>query len=122
MPRANQTATSFSRGTGLGLRHRRAGHDFLALGKIHQELARDRLQQFALWRKATRCFAVDQAPASSSGFLHARGLLAHGIERLANHRRTHAHGAQIANLFDFQEIGKRIGFGRRYQADPLPVG
>ena len=63
-----------------------------------------------------------RAPASSRGFSTPDGLLAHGIERLANDCRTHAHGAQVADFLDFQEIGKGIGLGGRDQAIPLPVG
>src|ERR1035438_10025092 len=108
-------------GTGLGLWHGRGGQDFLALGKIHQELTCDRLQQPALVAESHAVLRRRGSTGLEQGFLHARSLLAHGIERLANHRRTDAHGAQVANLFDFQEIGKRIGFGRRYQAHPLPI-
>ena len=52
---------------------------------------------------------------------HARSLLAHGVERLADHRRAHAHRAQVANFLDFEQIGKRIGFGGRNQPCALPV-
>ena len=34
--------------SGLGSRNGRAGYDFLALGKIHQKLSGDWLQQFAV--------------------------------------------------------------------------
>src|SRR5437764_5282481 len=52
--------------SGLGARHRCSGHNFLALGKIHKELARNRLQQFALMTKryavlgSRRCSSFEQ--------------------------------------------------------------
>jgi len=69
--------------TGSRLGHRSAGQDILALGKIHEELTRDRLQQPALMAERHAMLCSRPRSGFEQRLLHARGLLAHGIERLA---------------------------------------
>ena len=53
--------------------------------------------------------------------LHARHLLQHGIERLANHRRAYFFRAQVAYFLDLQEIEKRIILGGGNQSGFFPT-
>ena len=91
---------------GRGPRNRRGGHDFLSLGEIHEELAGNWLEQNAVVTEGDSVFLRGPSARFEQGLFHARRLLAHRIQRFADHRRAHIHGAEIANFFDFEQIGK----------------
>ena len=121
MPRANHTATSFSRGLGSDFGTGVLVKTFSRSEKSIRNCPAIGSSSLPWWRKATRCFAVDQAPASSSGFSTPEACLrmASSDWRMIAGRTLMAH--RVANLFNFQEIGKRIGLGERYQTYTLPV-
>ena len=52
--------------------------------------------------------------------LHARGLLLHGCEGLANLNGTNVPRAQIANFFHLQKIEEGVAFSGRKKSRPLP--
>ena len=52
---------------------------------------------------------------------HAGSLLLHGFERLANHGGTHAHGTEVADFLDLQQVGEGIGRRGDDNARTLPV-
>jgi hypothetical protein len=114
-------ALSFAR-SGLVPWDRRAGDNFFSLRKIHEELAGNRLEQLAIVAEGYAMLASRPRTGFAQRLLDARGLFAHGIERLANNGWTNVHGAEIANLFDFQQVRERIGLGRSCQTNALPVG
>jgi len=96
--------------SGFGLWDRSARDDFLASGEIHYKLSGDGLEEFAL---VTEGDAVMLGGGGSSGLdqrvTHAGGLLLHGFERLADYGRANPHGAEVANFFDLEQIGERVG-------------
>ena len=65
---------------GLILSYRGAGQHFLPFGKIHQELAGDRLQQTPFVTEGHPMLRSRQCPRLKQRILHARSLFAHGIE------------------------------------------
>lgn len=52
--------------------------------------------------------------------LHPGNLALHGIERSANHRRSHLLSAKFAQLPDLKKIVKGITFGDSDQSSTLP--
>ena len=83
-----------------------AGHNFLALGKIHQELSRDGLQQLAAMTEGDPTLRRGRSGCFQQRILQPGRLLPHRVEGLTNHVGPHTHRTQIANLFYFQQVGE----------------
>ena len=101
----------------LGRRLRRHNS---ARQEVHDELAAHGLHGAALMAEG-----YPGAEPKSSGFeqriLHARHLLQHGLQRLADDGGTHPLGAQVAHFFELQEIKERIRGRLGYQPSLLPA-
>src|SRR5713101_3559153 len=53
--------------------------------------------------------------------LHARDLLQHCVERLADYSGPHFSRAKVANLFYLEKVKKGIAFGGGYQSGFFPT-
>src|SRR5271157_2942939 len=116
-------ASSEQFGRGLELRNRldlASGDDGAHRSKIHQELTGDGLERTAIVTEGhTRSHIV--GTRFQQRIFHAGHLPLHGLQRLANDRRTHPLAEKIANFLDLEEIvpSKNIADGNN--AGSLPA-
>jgi len=110
-------------GSGFGRWDGSAGNDFFARSEVHYKLPGDGLEQAPFMTESN---SMMFGGGGSSGFdqrvTHAGSLLLHGLERFADDGRAHAHGAEVADFLDFQQVGKRISGAGRDEPGALPVG
>ena len=93
---------------GLRPGNRSGGHYFLAFGKVHKKLPGDRLQQLAFVAERYPVLGGGTGTGFKQRIFHPDGPLPHGVQRLPDHIGPHIIFAQVANLFDFQQVGERI--------------
>jgi len=95
------------------------GLNYLALVEVHYELAGERFNRRTLMAEH------DAGLAGECAHFHQRvfhtGDLAHGAQRFKDHGGANALGAEIAELFDLQEIKEGIGIRRGQQTGFFPA-
>ena len=94
----------------------------LAGRKVEYELTSDRFQKLSVMTESHPMMTGAECAGFEQRVLHARGLLLHSCQRLANLHWTHMTGTQIADFFHLQEIEKSVALRRREQASPFPSG
>ena len=82
------------------------------IGKVQQELTGDGFDRMALMT-ITHAGANTKGAGFEEGVLHASHLLLHGLQRLADCRRTYPFGAQVADFRELKQIkeGETVGNG-----------
>ncbi len=91
-----------------------------AVSKVHYKLPGQ-----GFHRSAAVAIDDPRSPRKRAGLqqriLHARNLLLHGAQGIANHGRTHLFSAQVAQFLDLQEIKKGIELSDWKQSGFLPA-
>ena len=82
----------------------------------------DGLQELAVMPESHSVMTGAESAGLEQRILHARGLLLHRRQRLANLHRTHMAGAQVAYFFHLKKVEKSVALCRSEQASPFPSG